>query len=86
MKLLQNLLKKDKDTVISRELKSHVYEKKLALIINKTDIISDEDLKYVNITKLDINEKNDLFNVYRLDFNTIDRLKIFKKKYKSLIL
>ena len=48
--------------------------------------INPEDLKYVNITKLDTSANGDLFNAYRLDFNTKDKLKIFKKKYKSLIL
>ena len=86
MKFLQNLLKKNKDTVISHELKSHEYEKKLALIINQIEEVTEKDLKYVNITKLDTSEKGDLFNAYRLDFHTRDKLKLFKKKYKTLIL
>ena len=86
MKFLQNLLKKNKDTVISHELRSHEYEKKLALIVNQIEEVTAKDLKYVNITKLDTSEKGDLFNAYRLDFNTRDKLKLFKKKYKTLIL
>ena len=86
MKFLQNLLKKNKDTVISHELKSHEYEKKLALIINQIEEVTEKDLKYVNITKLDRSEKDDLFSAYRLDFHTRDKLKLFKKKYKTLIL
>ena len=86
MKFLQNLLKKNKDTVISHELKSHEYEKKLALIINQIEEVTEKDLKYVNITKLDTSEKGDLYSAYRLDFHTRDKLKLFKKKYKTLIL
>ena len=86
MKFLQNLLKTNKDTVISHKLKSHEYEKKLALIVNQIEEVTAKDLKYVNITKLDTSEKGDLFNAYRLDFHTRDKLKLFKKKYKTLIL
>ena len=89
MKFIQNLLKKNQennDTSITYEFKSHEFEKKLALIVNQIDPISSGDLKYVNITKLDTIEKDDFFNAYRLDFDTRDKLKIFKKKYKSLIL
>ena len=86
MKFFQNLLKTSKHTVISHGLRSHEYEKKLALIINQIEEVTTKDLKYVNITKLDKSEKNDLFSAYRLDFNTKDKLKLFKKKYKTLIL
>ena len=86
MKFLQNLLKTNKDTVISNELRSHKYEKKLALIVNQIEEVTAKDLKYVNITKLDTSEKGDLFSTYRLDFHTRDKLKLFKKKYKTLIL
>ena len=54
--------------------------------MNQIEEITREDLKYVNITKLDTSEKDDLFNAYRLDFHTRDKLKLFKKKYKTLIL
>ena len=86
MKFLQNLLKTNKDTVISHELRSHEYEKKLALIINQIEEVTEKDLKYVNITKLDKIEKGDLLSAYRLDFHARDKLKLFKKKYKTLIL
>ena len=86
MKFLQNLLKTSKDTVISHELRSHEYEKKLALIVNQIEEVTAKDLKYVNITKLDTSEKGDLLSTYRLDFHTRDKLKLFKKKYKTLIL
>ena len=76
---------KDKD-IITQEFKSHDYERKLALIVKNTDIVDNQDLKYVVINKLDTRDKSDLFSAYRLDFDTIDQLKKFKKKYKSVIL
>ena len=89
MKFLQNFFKKNQentDNIISNEFRSHEFEKKLALIVNQIEEITREDLKYVNIKKLDTSEKGDLFSAYRLDFHTIDKLKLFKKKYKTLIL
>ena len=88
MKFLQNFFKNNQNTdnIITNEFRSHEFEKKLALIVNQIEEITREDLKYVNITKLDTSEKGDLFNAYRLDFHTIDKLKLFKKKYKTLIL
>ena len=88
MKFLQNFFKNNQNTdnIITNEFRSHEFEKKLALIVNQIEEITREDLKYVNITKLDTSEKGDLFNAYRLDFDTVDKLKLFKKKYKTLIL
>ena len=89
MNILLNLFKKNQeniDNIISDDLRSHKFEKKLALLVSQIEQINPEDLKYVNITKLDTSANGDLFNAYRLDFNTKDKLKIFKKKYKSLIL
>ena len=89
MNILLNLFKNNQeniDNIISDELRSHKFEKKLALLVSQIEQINPEDLKYVNITKLDTSANGDLFNAYRLDFNTKDKLKIFKKKYKSLIL
>ena len=89
MKFLKNFFKKNQentDNIITNEFRSHEFEKKLALIVNQIEEINREDLKYVNITKLDTSEKGDLFNAYRLDFHTKDKLKLFKKKYKTLIL
>ena len=77
--------KNDKD-VIPQEFRSHDYERKLALIVKNTEEVDYSDLKYVEITKLDTIDTNDLFSAYRLDFNTRDKLILFKKKYKSLIL
>ena len=78
--------KKNDEDVIPQEFRSHDYEKKLALIVTNTEEVDYSDLKYVEITKLDTRDKNDLFSAYRLDFNTRDKLILFKKKYKSLIL
>ena len=96
MKILKNLIKLltnplsstkivDEDT-IPQEFKSHDYERKLALIIKNKDTVNLQDLKYVVITKLDTRDKSDLFSAYRLDFDTRDQLKKFKKKYNSLLI
>ena len=81
-----NSEKKIDEDVIPQEFRSHDYERKLALIVKNTEEVDYSDLKYVEITKLDTRDKNDLFSAYRLDFNTRDKLILFKKKYKSLIL
>ena len=88
MKFLQNFFKNNQNTdnIITNEFRSHEFEKKLALIVNQIEDITRDDLKHVNILKLDTSEKDDLFNAYRLDFHTRDKLKLFKKKYKALIL
>ena len=78
--------KKNDEDVIPQEFRSHDYERKLALIVKNTQEVDYSDLKYVEITKLDTRDKNDLFSAYRLDFHTRDKLILFKKKYKSLIL
>ena len=88
-KYITNIVKSEKkndEDVIPHEFRSHDYEKKLALIVTNTEEVDYSDLKYVEITKLDTRDKNDLFSAYRLDFHTRDKLILFKKKYKSLIL
>ena len=88
-KYITNIVKsenKNDEDVISQEFRSHDFERKLALIVKNTDEVNYSDLKYVEITKLDTRDKNDLFSAYRLDFHTRDKLILFKKKYKSLIL
>ena len=88
-KYITNIVKSEKkndEDVIPQEFRSHDYEKKLALIVTNTEEVDYSDLKYVEITKLDSRNKNDLFSAYRLDFHTRDKLILFKKKYKSLIL
>ena len=88
-KYITNIVKsenKNDEDVISQEFRSHDYERKLALIVKNTEEVDYSDLKYVEITKLDTRDKNDLFSAYRLDFHTRDKLILFKKKYKSLIL
>ena len=88
-KYITNIVKSEKkndEDVIPQEFRSHDYERKLALILKNTEEVDYSDLKYVEITKLDTKDKNDLFSAYRLDFHTRDKLILFKKKYKSLIL
>ena len=88
-KYITNIVKSEKKNdadVIPQEFRSHDYERKLALIVKNTEEVDYSDLKYVEITKLDTRDKNDLFSAYRLDFHTRDKLILFKKKYKSLIL
>jgi len=88
-KYITNIVKSEKkndEDVIPQEFRSHDYERKLALIVKNTEEVNYSDLKYVEITKLDTIDENDLFSAYRLDFHTRDKLILFKKKYKSLIL
>ena len=88
-KYITNIFKSEKRSdgdMTPQEFKSHDYERKLALIVKNTEEVDYSDLKYVEITKLDTRIKNDLFNAYRLDFHTKDKLNLFKKKYQSLIL
>ena len=88
-KYITNIVKSEKkndEDLIPQEFRSHDYERKLALIVKNTEEVDYSDLKYVEIKKLDTRDKNDLFSAYRLDFNTRDKLILFKKKYKSLIL
>ena len=88
-KYITNIFKIEKkidENKISQEFRSHDYERKLALIVKNTEEVDYTDLKYVEITKLDTRDKNDLFSAFRLDFHTRDKLILFKKKYKSLIL
>ena len=88
-KYITNIFKSEKkidENKIPQEFRSHDYERKLALIVKNTEKVDYTDLKYVEITKLDTRDKNDLFSAFRLDFHTRDKLILFKKKYKSLIL
>ena len=88
-KYITNIFKSEKkidENKIPQEFRSNDYERKLALIVKNTEEFEYRDLKYVEITKLDSRDKNDLFSAYRLDFHTRDKLILFKKKYKSLIL
>jgi hypothetical protein len=88
-KYITNIFKGEKkidENMIPQEFRSHDYERKLALIVKNTEEVDYTDLKYVEITKLDTRDKNDLFSAFRLDFHTRDKLILFKKKYKSLIL
>ena len=89
IKLITNIfkiVKKSDEDMIPQKFRSHDYERKLALIVKDTKAVDYRDLKYVEIAKLDNRDKNDLFSAYRLNFHTKDKLNLFKKKYKSLIL
>ena len=81
----KNIVEK-KEAGINKEYRSYNYEKKLALIIKEVNSVDNIDLKYVQITKLDSLKTSDLFSAFRLDFHTRDKLQLFKKKYKSLLL
>ena len=88
-KYITNIVKSEKkndEDVIPQEFRSNDYERKLALIVKNTEEVDYSDLKYVEISKLDTRDINDLFSAYRLNFDTRDKLIFFKKKYKSLIL
>lgn len=88
-KYITNIFKSERkidENKIPQEFRSHDYERKLALIVKNTEEVDYTDLKYVEITKLDTRDKNDLLSAFRLDFHTRDKLILFKKKYKSLIL
>ena len=87
-KNLKKIINKEKksEIIIPKEFRSHVYEKKLALIIKNTETVDYNDLKNIECTKLDTRENSDLFSAYRLDFHSRDELKLFKIKYKSLLL
>ena len=81
-KYITNIFKSEKkidENKISQEFRSHDYERKLALIVKNTEEVDYTDLKYVEITKLDTRDKNDLFSAYRLDFHIRDKLILFKK-------
>ena len=74
---ITNIFKSEKkidENKISQEFRSHDYERKLALIVKNTEEVDYTDLKYVEITKLDTRDKNDLFSAFRLDFHTRDKL------------
>ena len=77
---------KNSEIIISKEFRSHEYEKKLALIIKNTEEVDYNDLRNIECTKLDTTKNSNLFSAYRLDFHSRDELRLFKKKYKFLLL
>ena len=76
----------DNDNIKQDHLRSKELEKKLALLVKNLENIDTDDLKFVNIVKIDHVTKEDLFISYRLDFNGRDKMNKFKKKYKNLLL
>ncbi len=92
--MLQNISKllnvnnkyKTEEHTIPDNLRSKELEWKLALLVRNVDDVEDIDLKFVKITKIDFGTKKDLFTSYRLDFNGRERLNLFKKKYKNILL
>ena len=75
-----------KEDTIPENLRSKELEWKLALLVRNMDDVEDIDLKFVNVSKIDMGTKKDLFTSYRLDFNGRERLNQFKKKYKNILL
>ena len=94
MKILDNLSnllnqsskKSVREDAIPENLRSKELEWKLALLVRNIDNVEDIDLKFVSVSKKDIGAKKDLFTSYRLDFNGREKLNLFKKKYKNILL
>ena len=82
---LNNKYKTEEHT-IPDNLRSKELEWKLALLVRNVDDVEDIDLKFVKMTKIDVGTKKDLFTSYRLDFNGREKLNLFKKKYKNILL
>ena len=82
----QNKNNSDKEDTIPENLRSKELEWKLALLVRSIDDVEDIDLKFVNVSKIDMGTKKDLFTSYRLDFNGREKLNLFKKKYKNILL
>ena len=76
----------NEENTIPDNLRSKELEWKLALLVRNVDDVEDIDLKFVKITKIDVGTKKDLFTSYRLDFNGREKLNLFKKKYKNILL
>jgi len=94
MKILDNLSnlftksrkKSNEEDTTPENLRRKELEWKLALLVRNMDDVEDKDLKFVNVSKIDMGTKKDLFTSYRLDFNGRDKLNQFKKKYKNILL
>ena len=89
--MLQNISKflnqnENEEHTIPDNLRSKELEWKLALLVRNVDDIEEIDLKFVKITKIDVGTKKDLFTSYRLDFSVREKLNLFKKKYKNILL
>ena len=89
--MLQNISKflnqnNNEEHTIPDNLRSKELEWKLALLVRNVDEVKDTDLYFVKITKIDVGTKKDLFTSYRLDFSVREKLNLFKKKYKNILL
>ena len=89
--MLQNISKflnqnNNEEHTIPDNLRSKELEWKLALLVRNVDDVEDIDLKFVKMTKIDVGTKKDLFTSYRLDFSVREKLNLFKKKYKNILL
>ena len=82
----QSTKKSGEEDTIPENFRSKELEWKLALLVRTIDVVEDIDLKFVNVSKIDIGTKKDLFTSYRLDFNGREKLNQFKKKYKNILL
>ena len=82
----QSTKKSGEEDTILENFRSKELEWKLALLVRTIDVVEDIDLKFVNVSKIDIGTKKDLFTSYRLDFNGREKLNQFKKKYKNILL
>ena len=86
--MLQKFFNKNnnEEHTIPDNLRSKELEWKLALLVRNVDEVEDIDLKFVKMTKIDVGAKKDLFTSYRLDSNGKEKLNLFKKKYKNILL
>ena len=89
--MLQNISKflnqnENEEHTIPDNLRSKELEWNLALLVRYVDDVEDTDLKFVKMTKIDVGTKKDLFTSYRLDFSVREKLNLFKKKYKNILL
>ena len=82
----QSTKKSVQEHTIPENLRSKELEWKLALLVRNIDDVEDIDLKFVSVSKIDMGTKKDLFTSYRLDFNGREKLNLFKKKYKNILL
>ena len=82
---LNNKYKTEEHT-IPDNLRSRELEWKLALLVRNVDRVEDIDLQFVKKTKINKGTKQDLYTSYRLDFDVREKLNLFKKKYKNILL
>ena len=76
----------NEEHTIPDNLRSKELEWKLALLVRNVDNVEDMDLQFVKITKINMVTKQDFYTSYRLDFDIREKLYLFKKKYKNILL